>query len=45
MSGDAGSPPFSQRCGEEGALTSVCTMAGRCVRKVFTVWNMSTTPS
>lgn len=45
MSGDAGSPPFSQRCGEEGALTSVCTMAGRCVRKVFTVWNISTTPS
>lgn len=28
-----------------GELTSVCTMAGRCVRKVFTIWNMSTTPS
>lgn len=26
-------------------LTSVCTMAGRCVRSVRTVWNTSTTPS
>lgn len=28
-----------------GLHTSVCTIAGRCVRRVFTVWNMSTTPS
>lgn len=28
-----------------GLLTSVCTIAGRCVRRVFTVWNISTTPS
>lgn len=27
------------------ALTSVCTMAGRWVRSVFTVWKRSTTPS
>lgn len=26
-------------------LTSVCTIAGRCVRSILTVWNMSTTPS
>lgn len=26
-------------------LTSVCTMAGLCVRSIFTVWKMSTTPS
>ncbi len=26
-------------------FTSVCTMAGLCVRSVFMVWNMSTTPS
>lgn len=26
-------------------LTSVCTIAGLCVRNIFTVWKMSTTPS
>lgn len=26
-------------------LTSVCTMAGRCVLNILTVWKMSTTPS
>jgi len=25
--------------------TSVCTMEGRCERRMLTVWNMSTTPS
>lgn len=38
MEGDTGVP-------HTGLLTSVCTIAGRCVRRVFTVWNMSTTPS
>lgn len=26
-------------------LTSVCTMAGRCVLNILTVWKISTTPS
>ena len=26
-------------------LTSVCTVAGLCIRRFFTVWNTSTTPS
>lgn len=30
---------------DERRLTSVCTIAGRWVRSVFTVWKRSTTPS
>lgn len=26
-------------------LTSVCTIAGRCVLNILTVWKISTTPS
>jgi len=35
----------SNPCALAGGLTSVCTIAGRCVNSIFTVWNMSTTPS
>lgn len=29
----------------ECVFTSVCTMAGLCVRSILTVWKMSTAPS